>query len=156
MSLTSKNKQSTNSYYAPTPRQTASLARRLAKNWHGGEIIALSGELGTGKTFFTQAVAKYLGVTTPVTSPTFVICEHYSCDHPTIKELIHIDAYRLNSSNDLINLGFSDFAGQPGYLTIIEWPEKIADLLPANTWHIHIDHQPPGRLITWQNPTAHK
>jgi len=139
-------------YLALTAKQTASLAKRLAKSWHGGEIIALSGELGAGKTTFTQAVAKYLGITQPVTSPTFTIWQQYDCQHPTIKKLIHIDAYRLASGADLIALGIDDWAGRPDCLIIIEWPEKIADWLPITAWLINFQHQPTGRLINWQLP----
>jgi tRNA threonylcarbamoyladenosine biosynthesis protein TsaE len=139
-------------YLAATIKQTNSLARRLVKSWHGGEVIALSGDLGSGKTSFTQAVAKYLGITQPVTSPTFTIWQQYDCQHPKIKKLIHIDAYRLNSGADLINLGIDDWINKPDCLIVIEWPERVADWLPATAWPINFQHQPPGRLISWQTP----
>ena len=136
-------------YLALNGKQTASLARRLAKSWRGGEIIALSGELGAGKTTFTQAVAKYLGVAQPVTSPTFTICQQYDCTHPTIKKLIHIDAYRLTGGSDLVALGLDDWAGRPDCLVMIEWPEKITDWLPKTAQQLIFQHHPQGRLISW-------
>lgn len=135
-------------YLATSARQTAGLAKRLAKKWHGGEVVALFGDLGAGKTTFTQAVAKYLGVVQPVTSPTFTIWQQYVSQHPTIKKLIHIDAYRLTSGQDLAAIGIDDWAGQPDCLVIIEWPEKVLDWLPRNAWQIEFQHHPEGRLIS--------
>ena len=152
MLLKPKNNQLLVEYYAPTVRQTASLARQLAKNWQGGQIIALSGELGTGKTSFVQSVAKYLKIAQPLVSPTFTIWQEYDCQHQTIKKLLHIDAYRLTGGQDLQNLGITDWVKQPNCLIIIEWPEIVADWLPQQAKIINFQHQPPGRLISWLEP----
>jgi tRNA threonylcarbamoyladenosine biosynthesis protein TsaE len=152
MLLKPKNNQLLVEYYAPTVRQTAGLARKLAKNWQGGQIVALSGELGAGKTSFVQSVAKYLKIAQPLVSPTFTIWQEYACQHPTIKKLLHIDAYRLSSGQDLLAIGIDDWVKRADCLIIIEWPEIVADWLPKQTKVINLQHQPPGRLISWLEP----
>ncbi len=134
-------------YLSTNLKQTAKLAKRLVDFIHGGEIIALSGDLGAGKTAFSQAIAKYLGIDRPVISPTFTIWQQYDCTHTIIKKLIHIDAYRLLNGQDLIDLGINDWAGQKDTLIIIEWPEKIKDWLPSNTLFFSLKHHDDGRLF---------
>lgn len=98
----------------------------------GATLVTLSGELGAGKTAFTKAAAKALGVTEDITSPTFVLERIYSL--PTgasFARLVHIDAYRLERGADLSPLGFDEIMKDPGTLVLLEWPEKVADALPA-------------------------
>jgi tRNA threonylcarbamoyladenosine biosynthesis protein TsaE len=95
-------------------------------------IVGLFGNLGAGKTTFTQAVAKLLGVTEHVTSPTFILEKIYTINFKGFEKLIHIDAYRLDSGKDLLNLGWKEIADNPKNLILIEWPERIADILPPN------------------------
>lgn len=124
--------------------QTKKIGQLLAEELRGGEIICLSGDLGAGKTTFTQGLLKGLKVKGPYTSPTFAIVKEYkinlkiSClpDRQEISNLklssvYHIDAYRI-SSKDLKALGFADFAGQENCLVIIEWPEKVKSLIPTD------------------------
>ncbi len=93
-------------------------------------IVALKGNLGAGKTTFTQAVAKLLGVIEHVTSPTFILEKIYPINYKGFEKLIHIDAYRLDSGKDLLNLGWKEITEDPKNLILIEWPERIADILP--------------------------
>jgi tRNA threonylcarbamoyladenosine biosynthesis protein TsaE len=95
-------------------------------------IVGLSGDLGAGKTTFMQAVARALGVTNDVTSPTFVIAQRYRTTHPVYSSLVHIDAYRL-SPEEIHTIGLSDFTHDPHTLVCIEWPEKLGRALPAGT-----------------------
>lgn len=113
--------------------ETSALAEQFIKSLTPqatATIVALHGDLGAGKTTFTQAVAKTLGVTETVTSPTFVIEKLYSLSHPDFKKLIHIDAYRLESGKELLHLGWKEIAADPKNLIFIEWPERVADILP--------------------------
>ncbi|MCI0619657.1 tRNA (adenosine(37)-N6)-threonylcarbamoyltransferase complex ATPase subunit type 1 TsaE [Candidatus Wolfebacteria bacterium] len=96
-------------------------------------IVELRGELGSGKTTFVKAVAEALGVKDTVTSPTFVIEKVYKVSHPHFTNLVHIDAYRLESGNELRALGFPTLTQDPHNLILIEWPERVADILPENT-----------------------
>lgn len=94
-------------------------------------LVTLSGELGAGKTAFTKAVAKALGVREVVNSPTFVLEKIYELPvGNAFRRLVHIDAYRLESGTELAPLGFSDLLRDSGNLIMLEWPEKIAEALP--------------------------
>jgi tRNA threonylcarbamoyladenosine biosynthesis protein TsaE len=99
-------------------------------------LVALSGELGAGKTAFTQAAAAALGITESVTSPTFVIAKRFAVPNSSFTNLIHIDAYRLESSEELLILDWRDTLADAGNLIFLEWPEKVADILPANFYQI--------------------
>jgi tRNA threonylcarbamoyladenosine biosynthesis protein TsaE len=99
-------------------------------------IFGLSGDLGAGKTAFVKAVAKDLGITEDVTSPTFVIEKIYQLPTNTnstpFSHLIHIDAYRIEDSNELLVLGWEKIISDPSNLILIEWPENIKAIFPAN------------------------
>lgn len=97
-------------------------------------VVALHGDLGAGKTTFTQGLAWALGVEEVVTSPTFVIEKIYKLnDQAKFKHLVHIDAYRLEQASELDHLGFSDLLNDPSNLIVLEWPERVKDILPAET-----------------------
>lgn len=118
-------------------------------------VLLLEGDLGSGKTTFTQALARELGIKNYLTSPTFVLMKKYKVSHPIFKNLIHIDAYRLNSGADLLNLGWLELATNPTNLIVLEWPEKVADLFDGSEHKIHfkfIDEQ--MREIKWLEKTT--
>lgn len=105
-------------------------------------VFGLYGELGAGKTTFTQSFARALGVKERVVSPTFVIEKIYelpsveqSSKH-TFTHLIHIDAYRIEHSDELLHLGWKEITANSHNLIVIEWPERVADIMPP---HIRID-----------------
>ncbi len=98
-------------------------------------VIGLSGDLGSGKTSFVQAVTKEFGITEHVTSPTFVIMKKYGIEHAhfnNFNTLVHIDAYRLESGAELAALAFSGIVGNPKNIIFIEWPERVKEVLPKN------------------------
>lgn len=96
-------------------------------------VVAMEGDLGAGKTTFTQGLAWALGVEEVVTSPTFVIEKVYKLgQNASFKHLIHIDCYRLETPEELLHLGFKDLLADPGNLIVIEWPERVRELLPAH------------------------
>lgn len=95
-------------------------------------IVGLYGNLGSGKTTFTQAVAREMGIEGKITSPTFVIEKIYETKHPKFARLIHIDAYRLESGEELQTLNFENLVDNPNNLIIIEWPENVKSILPEN------------------------
>lgn len=96
-------------------------------------VLALSGDLGAGKTTLVQLLAKVLGVTETVTSPTFVVMKQYETMNVTFTELVHIDAYRIEDIDEMRPLGFTALLAQSGLLMCIEWAERIESLLPAHT-----------------------
>lgn len=108
-------------------------------------LVTLSGELGAGKTTFTQAIAKALGVTESVTSPTFVLEKIYALPPATaFEKLVHIDAYRLKGGSELAALGFDEIMGDTKNLVVLEWPERVADMLPLPTHTITLTPEADG------------
>lgn len=123
-------------YITQTPDETKEIGRKLSASLKGGEIFALSGDLGAGKTTFVQGIAEGLGISTRVNSPTFIIMRTYSIkNNSSIMNLLHVDLYRLenNIEEELVNLGITDLWKKKENVFLIEWAEKIKDLLPKNT-----------------------
>jgi len=125
--------------------EAARFVQSLAPAAGGATFVTLSGELGAGKTAFTKAVARALGVEETVTSPTFVLEKIYLlADEQPFKRLIHIDAYRLEKGADLAPLGFDELMQDTDNLILIEWPEKVADALPTPAVKISLVPHPDG------------
>lgn len=97
-------------------------------------VVGLIGDLGSGKTAFVQALARELGVTERITSPTFVIQKNYLLAEAGggFKQLVHIDAYRLHQPEEMRALGWPDLIANPGNLIMIEWAERLLPILPAS------------------------
>jgi tRNA threonylcarbamoyladenosine biosynthesis protein TsaE len=115
----------------------------------GASVLALSGELGAGKTTFTQALAGILGAAGPVQSPTYVIMKKHplSAGVPW-KTLVHIDAYRLKSAEDLAAIGWGELLADSGNLVAIEWPERVEGALPEGAVWLRFGHATPDtRLV---------
>ena len=104
---------------------TQDFAERLGGFLERGDVLCLSGEMGAGKTTFTQGLCRGLGVTEPVSSPTFALVHEYAGRFP----VWHLDTYRIRSSDELIDLSWDDLLAGRGVM-IVEWPERIADALP--------------------------
>lgn len=124
----------------------------LAPSPRGAMLVTLSGELGAGKTAFAKAVAKALGVEDTVNSPTFVLEKIYQLGSSTskFKRLVHIDAYRLEEGSELAPLGFVELMRDAGNLILLEWPEKVADALPADAVRLSLTVLPDGsRTISY-------
>jgi tRNA threonylcarbamoyladenosine biosynthesis protein TsaE len=113
--------------------QTEALAARFASVLPVDTVLALHGDLGAGKTTFVRGLARAWGIKEPVTSPTFNLYSIYQGE----RQLIHLDAYRLNSEADLDALMIEDFLRSP-WCFAVEWPERIPDALPENTWHLYL------------------
>lgn len=110
--------------------ETFNFASNFAKNLEGGEIICLTGNLGAGKTTFTKGIAHGLNLKKNVTSPTFVFMKVYDIKKDKIKKLVHIDAYRVQSGNDIEAIGAPEYFTRPDTVTVIEWAENITGILP--------------------------
>ncbi len=111
-------------------------------------VLALSGDLGAGKTTFTQELARQLGVTAVVTSPTFVIMKSYDTTNVAFQQLIHIDAYRIEEIDEMRVLGFEQILTQKATIICIEWAERISSLLPAETINLAFTMSGEARIIT--------
>lgn len=132
------------SYQSHSPEETLMLGHQLANLLQGEEIIALEGELGTGKTLFAKGLIQGLGVNDDITSPTFtIIHEYYHMFH-----IYHMDLYRINDVEDLYDLGIEDYLYGEG-VKIIEWPEIVKSFLPPHNLQIHLTQtSETGRLFT--------
>ena len=120
-----------------TPEATQALARKLARTLTQPVVIALYGDLGAGKTMFTQALARALGVTDPVTSPTFTLINEY--DLPHRGRLYHVDVYRLDdATSEAIALGLEDLFDEG--VVVIEWADRITPILPEERIDVHFEH----------------
>ncbi len=105
-------------------QETKKLASEFAATLKGGEVVFLRGDLGSGKSTFVRGVAEYFAYTDPVRSPTFTIINRHPIDHKTIKELLHLDLYRIEDEIELETLALKEELGQPGTITFIEWPSN--------------------------------
>ena len=117
-----------------SPEETARAGERLGQTLGPGAVVALSGELGSGKTCFIQGLARGLGVTRAATSPTFVLVNQYAGRVP----VYHVDAYRTESLTELVDLGLEELLGGEG-VTVVEWADKLLPLLPPDTIHVRIE-----------------
>ncbi len=130
------------------------LVSRLAAISSDGSatVVALHGDLGAGKTTLVQAIARTLGVTETVTSPTFVVMKQYEIEHADFTTLVHIDAYRIETTDEMRPLGFAQLLAEPRTLICIEWAERIATLLPDTTVHMSLELNADGtRTLTYGN-----
>ena len=116
------------------PEETEDAGERLGRALGPGAVVALTGELGAGKTCFIQGLVRGLGVIGRATSPTFVLINQY----PGRVPVYHVDAYRTESLTELIDLGLLELLGGGG-VTVIEWADKLESLLPPEAIHVHID-----------------
>lgn len=119
------------------------------KKNEGALVVGLQGDLGAGKTTFTKSVASALGVEGVVTSPTFVIEKIYKLpahvpragvpQKETFSRLVHIDAYRLEKGEELLQIGWEEIVNNPQNLILIEWPEKVVDILPKDVYMMYFN-----------------
>ena len=110
--------------------ETQDLAKKLARNIIPGSIISLIGDLGTGKTTFTKGFAREMGIRDHVTSPTFKLISEYQGEK---YKLNHIDAYRMNGTEDFLNIGGEEYLLSKNSITIIEWGDLLIDILSSKT-----------------------
>lgn len=127
-----------------SPEETQAVGERVGCRLGRGAVVACVGELGAGKTCFLQGLARGLGVTSPVTSPTFVLVNHYRGRLP----VYHVDAYRTESLTELLELGIEDMLHGDG-VTVIEWADKLLPLLPPDALTVTISGlgEEPRRIV---------
>ncbi len=121
--------------FTNTFEETKLLGLAIAKECKGGEIFALTGELGAGKTVFTKGLGSGLGIKNNIVSPTFMLVRTYKGN---VFNLIHFDFYRLDNDYDLYSIGFDDYLEEKNII-VIEWAEKFFKLIPDNIIKISIN-----------------
>jgi len=110
-------------------KETFEFAKKYASKLKGGEILGLVGNLGSGKTVFSKGIAAGLGIKEEITSPTFVYMKIYEVEnHSNIKKLCHIDAYRIENEQTIIDIGVLEYFNNPSVVTVIEWVDKFSQL----------------------------
>jgi tRNA threonylcarbamoyladenosine biosynthesis protein TsaE len=129
-------------------KETFEYAQKLALSLRGGEVLGLIGDLGAGKTVFSQGLAKGLSIKRRITSPTFVVMKTYSVNKPTIRQFCHIDAYRLQTEQDLLNIGANDYIGASDTITVIEWADRVMDIIPKGAQFFDFKIINNHRIIT--------
>lgn len=133
--------------------ETWALARQFAAELKPGDVVCLEGDLGAGKTTFTQGLAAALGVAGRVTSPTFCLVQ----EHRRVEKwesgkvpllLVHMDLYRLRGEDDVLAIGWEDYLSE-GAILVVEWPERAGSLIPPTAKHVvftHLDGHERRRL----------
>ena len=132
-------------FHSRSEAETEAAGARLAAALTPGSVVAYEGGLGMGKNALTRGLAAGLGYKGRVTSPTFTIVNEYEGGR---LPLFHFDMYRLNSADDLFDIGWEDYLARGG-VCAVEWSENVADALPENTVRVRIDRDgDTGRRIT--------
>jgi tRNA threonylcarbamoyladenosine biosynthesis protein TsaE len=132
-------------FVSNSPEETIELGKRIAKFLCKGSVVALSGNLGSGKTCLTKGIAQGLGITENITSPTYTIINEYQ--NTSSPALCHIDAYRLNCDKDFEDIG-GDEVINSDRISIIEWSERILKSIPEDSIFIFLEITDPlSRLI---------
>ena len=125
-------------FYIKNEGKMKEFAQKVAKNLSKNSCLALFGDFGSGKTFFTKYICKYLQCNQPVTSPSFVIMNHYTGN----LDVFHFDLYRLNSDQQLQDIYFQECFGKG--VVIIEWAEIVKNILPKNSTFFYFFYHPDG------------
>jgi len=146
------------SFEVKSVEETWRLARRFAAELKPGDVVCLEGDLGAGKTTFTQGLAAAMGVKGRVTSPTFcIVQEHRAPVAATAADgrpslLVHMDLYRLHGEDDVIAIGWEDYLAE-GAVLVVEWPERAGTLIPSDARHVefrHVDEGEESRLVEFR------
>ena len=123
-----------------SPEEMIAYGKRLGASLPRGTVLALSGDLGAGKTTFVQGLAQGLKIDQPIQSPTFIYLNQYEGSCP----LFHFDLYRMRGAEDFLGLGFEEYFEMQG-ICAIEWPERISPILPERTIRISFEHSEEGK-----------
>jgi len=126
------------------PQSLDKVASALLSAYPQGRIFAFFGPMGVGKTTFIKAICRQLGSTDNVSSPTFSIINQYLT--PSGENIFHFDFYRIKELTEVYNLGYEDYFFSGGYC-LIEWPEKIEDLLPDDSQKVYMEEVDGERII---------
>ncbi|GHB95412.1 tRNA (adenosine(37)-N6)-threonylcarbamoyltransferase complex ATPase subunit type 1 TsaE [Cerasicoccus arenae] len=128
--------------HTSSPDETEALARRFATVLPANSVLALYGDLGAGKSTFVRGLARAWGITQPITSPTYNLLHCYEGE----RQLLHLDAYRLDKPDDAEALLIEDLRQEP-WMLAIEWPEHVPDYWLTEAWKLNLSLDTGGRFI---------
>lgn len=143
--------------YSHGQRHTQQLGEDFAAMLNRGDVVALVGDLGAGKTEFVRGVCRHLNVEDIVTSPTFAIINQYDgtmAGGSSVK-IYHVDLYRVDTPEQLRSVGFEEMVHSPDAIKFIEWPEKASSVMPERHWTVSIESDPSNedvRVIRVSSP----
>ena len=126
------------SFISHSEAETEAAGADLARELVPGAVVLLCGDLGAGKTVFSRGFARGLGVTEPVSSPTYTIVQEYSLADGN--RLYHMDLYRIGDEHAALGFGVDEFLDDPGAISLVEWPERISGLLPDDAVRVELKH----------------
>ncbi len=124
-------------FISRSPEQTRRVGARLGMFLTGGEVVALEGELGTGKTVLAQGIGIGWGVTTQLLSPTFILIRRHT-RHQDNRLFYHIDLYRITSIQEAIDLGLEELLEDPGAVCVVEWAERATEIFPEEAMWVSL------------------
>ena len=138
-----------NKFISKSEQDTINFAENFASQLHKKDIVVLSGDLGSGKTKFVQGILKHFGLENEISSPTFTIVNEYDANN---QKIYHFDLYRLESMDEAFDIGVEDYFDS-GAVCLLEWPERIEDILPEDTVKINIKvNDDDSRTLTLNFP----
>jgi tRNA threonylcarbamoyladenosine biosynthesis protein TsaE len=141
--------------FSQSEEQTLDIATTFARSLHGGEVIFLEGDLGTGKTTFVRGIARALGFNDLVRSPTFTIVNRYPVDYQEIKMILHLDLYRITNPREMDVLALEEEIGLPTVVTCVEWPAFFLEQGVKPRYHILFEcHRDKYHIEINKNTTA--
>ena len=129
----------TETFLSTSEAETEALGAALAREIAPGSIVLLCGDLGAGKTVFSRGFARGLGVTEPVSSPTYTIVQEYELGSGS--RLYHMDLYRISDERAALGFGVDEFLNEPGAISLVEWPERIRGLIPDTAIRVELAHR---------------
>lgn len=138
-----------NTHHTQSAEELRALGAKFSEEVRPG-VVALSGDLGAGKTTFSQGFLKRMGASGPFTSPTFVIMKRYDLSAPRngVERVYHVDAYRVNGE-ELREQGFLEWTDDSAGVVLLEWPERVTGLIPERAIRISFEIEEDGRRVCW-------
>lgn len=126
-------------YISNSDIETRKISEQFASRLKGGEVLCLYGDLGAGKTVFARGMVNYFLPGKRVLSPTFIIVRHYYPQNFPIKDILHVDLYRISQSSEVQDLGLAEFMNKSDNIVVIEWADRLSELLPEKRIDIKLE-----------------
>ncbi len=130
-----------------SPEETEKLGKKFANDLHPKDVVFLIGNLGSGKTTFTKGIARGLGITSRIISPTFTVVRTHLTNSRQIETLYHLDLYRLQSKEEALGVDIKDYLEDEKGVVVIEWPEISQNIVKGTVWKVFFEDLNDTRSI---------